>query len=166
MKVFTSSFIAAKNQLEGDNVWAHLVELTVNVNTTARFTSCPETLTWNGNTYMPVPLFIGDEQMSGDGELPRLQMTVANFAGLTYKFAKDNDLSLQNTTIRFINTTLTASGNADSITMQILGSIFTGEIAVINLGWNFNYDAMGPRRIYDRTSYPTIPYNLKAFGVI
>lgn len=158
--------MAAKNQLEGANIWAHLVEIYVNANTTAYLTSHPETLTWNGVTYMPIPLAIGEEESNTSGELPQLRVSVSNFGGMAYKFAKDNDLSLQNTTLRFINTTLTASGNADSITMQILGSMFVGEVAVFNLGWNFNYDALGPNRTYDRTSYPTIPYNLKQFAII
>ena len=109
---------------------------------------------------------IGEEEMTADGQLPRLNVTVGNYRGLAYKFAKDNDLSLQNVTIRLINTTLTASGNDDRVTMQILGSIFAGQVAVFNLGWNINYDASGPRRTYDRTAFPQIPFNLRNWVII
>ena len=166
MKTFTTSFIAAKNALEGKAAWAHLVEIVVNANSTAFFTSHPETLTYNSQLYAPVPMSIGEEEQSSDGELPRLNINVSNLGGHAYRFAKDNDLSLNNVTIRLINTTLVASGNEDAVRMQVLGSTFVGELGTFILGLGFNYDAMGPRGTYDRTSYPTIPYNLRQFGIL
>ena len=166
MKTFVSSFVKAKNQLEGTDAWAHLVEIVVNANTTARFTSHAETVTWNSNVYQPVPLSIGEEEQVAGNQLPSLQVSVANFQGMAYRFAKDNDLALQDVTIRLVNTTLTASGADDSIRMQILGSVFAGEVAVFHLGFNHNYDSQGPRRTYNRTSFPTIPFNLRQWAII
>ena len=152
--------------MEGRAAWAHLLELVVNANTTAYFTSHPETLAYNSQVYAPVPLEIGEEEQSADGQLPRLNVTVSNFGGHAYRFAKDNDLSLNNVTIRLVNTTLTASGNEDTVKMQVLGSTFAAEVGTFVLGLNFNYDAMGPRGIYDRTSFPTIPWNLRQWALI
>ena len=152
--------------MEGTRAWAHLVELTVNANTTAYFTSHPETLTHNGNTYMPVPMMIGEYEQSAGGELSQLSVDVANYQGMAFRFAKDNDLTLNNATIRFVNVSLTNSGAEEVVTLQILGSVFTDEIGRFMLGYNFNYDAQGPRRTWNRNQFPSIPYNMRHFAII
>ena len=166
MQTFTSSFLALKNQLEGTRAWAHLIELTVNANTVAYFTTHPETLTHNGTIYQPIPAIIGEESQSIDGELPRLTVDVANFRGEAFRWARDNDLSLNNCVIKFVNISLTNSGDWSAATMQILGAGFSDEAARFTLGWNFNYDASGPRRQYNRRDFPSIPFNWRRFSSI
>ena len=166
MRQFTTSFTVAKNRLEGTRAWAHLVELTVNVNTTAYFTSHPETLTHNGNTYMPVPMAIGEYEQTGGGELPQLSIDVFNYQGMAFRFAKDNDLTLNNVTVRLVNVSLTNSGAEDFVTLNILGSAFTGEVGRFMLGYNFNYDAQGPRRTWNRNQFPSIPYGMRHFAIV
>ena len=104
MKTFTTSFIALKNSLEGQ-VWTHLIDLQVNANSTAYFTSHPETLTYNSRVYVPVPFIVGAEEQRTGGELPQLTIDVSNYTGAALRFAKDNDLSMNDVTIRLINTT-------------------------------------------------------------
>ena len=58
MKSWTSSFIALKNSLENET-WGHCVDLVVNANTTAHFTNLPDTLTFAGVNYAPVPFLVG-----------------------------------------------------------------------------------------------------------
>ena len=164
MKTFTTSFIFSKNQLEGQ-VWCDLVELVVNVNTTAYFTSFPETLTYDGRTYMPVPMIVTVPEQTADGDLPQMTIDVSNFKGLAFKFAKYNDLSLNNVTVRLINTSLTNSGQEDMIQLQILGATFANEVGRFVLGHNFNYDGEGPRLTYNRRDFPAIPYNPSKFFI-
>jgi hypothetical protein len=164
MKTFSSSYIGLKNRLEGNNVWAFLVELTVNANTTAFFTTHPETITHNNSVYMPIPMVVGGFEQASDGELPQTSIDVTNFRGLAYRFAKDNDLTLHPVTIKLVNTTLTNSGDWEAVNLQILGTIFSGEIARFTLGWNFNYDAMGPRGVWNRRDFPSIPFNWRRFA--
>ena len=166
MRTFTSSYLALKNSLEGTRAWAHLIELEVNANTTAYFTTHSETLTHNGQVYMPIPAVIGEEAQSADGELPRLQIGVANYQGQAFKSARDNDLALNDVTIKFVNVSLTNSGDWDILKMQILGATFAEEAAQFTLGWNFNYDAEGPRRVWNRRDFPSIPFNWRRFSVI
>ena len=165
MKTFSSSFIALKNSLEGQ-VWAHLVELVVNTTSTAYFTSHPETLTYNGQTYMPVPLIVGEEEQSGDTQLAQMTIDVSNYKGMALRFAKDNDLSLNDVTVRLINTTLTTSGQDDNIRLQILGAIYTDEVARFMLGFNFTYDVDGPRQTWNRRDFPSMPFNAGKFFIV
>lgn len=155
-----------KNQLEGTRAWAHLVELEVNANTTAYFTSHPETLTWNSQVYMPVPLSVGEIEQETSGRMPQVFVDVSNFAGLAFRFAKDNDLSLNDVTIRLVNVSLTASGDMVSDTFQILSAAFNNEVGRFTLGFAHSYDAMGPRRTWNRRDHPSIPFNMRSFGIV
>lgn len=164
MRTLTSSFIILKNRTEGERPWAHLVEIEINANTTAFFTSHPETVTWNSQNYMPVPMRIGTEEQGTDGELPRLTVDVSNFQGMAYRFAKDNDLSLNDVVIRRVNVSLTSSGDQDFQRYQILGTVFSNGIGQFMLGPQMNYDSMGPRNTWNRRQHPGIPFNLRKFG--
>lgn len=166
--VLISLRLALKNQLEstGNGYWTHLVELVVNANTTALFTTSPETVTHNGSTYAPVLMSIGQEEQSADGELPRMTIDVWNYRGQVFRFAKDNDLSLNDVTIRLVHTSLTNSGAEDILRMQILGAAFVDEIGRFTLGYRFNYDAEGPSVVYDRTTFPSIPFNFRNYAII
>lgn len=155
-----------KNALSGERAWAHLVEIEVNANTTAFFTSHPETVTHNGRTYAPVPMAIGPVEQQATGQLPTMNIDVWNFRGQAFQFAKDNDLSLNDAVIRVVNLSLTTSGAEDSIRLQILGSAFADEVGRFTLGHDFNYDAEGPRRTYNRRDFPGIPFNFRAYGII
>lgn len=147
-------------------MWCHLVEIEVNASSTAYFTTHPETVTYIARTYTPVPMHIGEIEMSDAEELPQTSVDVVNLQGMAFRFAKDNDLALNDVTIRLLNTTLTNSGADDSVKMQILGSIFTNEVGRFILGRNFSYDGMGPRRVYNRVNFPSIPYNFRRFAII
>ncbi len=166
MITFTTSFLALKNLMEGRGVWAHLIEIEVNANTTAYFTSHAETITWNNNVYAAVPLQIGVEDQIADGSLPQVTVDVSNVGGAAYRFAKDNDLSLNDVTIRFINTTLTGSGDDKRIRMQIIGAGFTQEVARFTLAQAVTFDSEGPKRTWNRRDHPSIPFNFRQFGVI
>ena len=109
---------------------------------------------------------IGEEVLSSDGELPRLTIGVANYKGQAFRFAKDNDLSLNNVTIKLVNVSLTNSGDWDAITMQVLGAVFSNEVGRFTLGWNFNYESTGPRRTWNRRDHPSIPFNWRRFAAI
>lgn len=158
--------MALKNSLQGDRAWAHLVEITVNANTVAFFTSHAETVTHNGQTYAPVPMVIGPIEQQATGQLPTMTVDVWNFRGQAFQFAKDNDLSLNDVVVRIVNLSLTTSGAEDSIRLQILGSAFTEEVGRFTLGHDFNYDAEGPRRTYNRRDFPSIPYNFRQFAIL
>jgi len=164
MKTFSSSFIALKNAME-DTTWCHLVDLTVNANTTARFTNLPDTLSYAGQIYASVPFLVGVSEQSGDGSLPQMTVDVSNFQGMALRFAKDNDLALNDVTIRLVNPSLTTSGQEDLIRMQVKNVIFADEVARFNLGFSFDMDQEGPRRTYNRRDFPSIPHNASKFFV-
>jgi hypothetical protein len=146
-------------------VWADLIDLVVNPNTTAYFTTHPETFLYNNQTYIPIPMIIGTTEQMAAGELPNMNITVSNFKGLALRFAKDNDLALNDVTIRLVNTSLTTSGQEDLIRLQILGAVFADEGASFLLGYNFNYDAEGPRLTFNRRDFPSIPFNASKFFI-
>jgi len=148
-----------------ETTWCHCVDLTINPNTTARFTNLPDTLTFNGQIYAAVPFLVGVSEQSGDGSLPQMTVDVSNFQGMALRFAKDNDLALNDVTIRLVNPSLTTSGQEDLIRMQVKNVVFTDEVARFNLGFNFDYDSEGPRRNYNRKDFPSIPYNASKFFV-
>ena len=164
MKTFTTSFIAAKNALEGQ-VWCDLVDLMITPTSTAYFTSHPETLVYNTQTYMPVPMVVTVPEQAAAGELPQMTVDVANFGGMALRFAKDNNLALNDVTVRLINISLTNSGQEDLVRLQILGAIFSNEMARFVLGHNFNYDVEGPRLTYNRRDFPTMPFNASKFFI-
>ena len=123
-------------------------------------------MTHNGRTYAPVPMMIGPVEQQTTGQLPIMTVDVWNFQGQAFRFAKDNDLSLNDVTIRVVNLSLTTSGAEDSIKLQILGSAFADENARFALGHDFNYDAEGPRRTYNRRDFPSIPFNFRQFALL
>jgi len=98
--------------------------------------------------------------------MPRLAIDVSNFGGQAYRFAKDNDLSLNNVTIRLVNLALPSSGDDARITLQILGSAFEGDAGRFDLGLAFTHDMEGPRRTYNRRDFPEIPYTFNRWHVI
>lgn len=166
MRQLSTAFIEAKNKLEGGNPWAQLVELSINANTTAYFTSHPETLTWNSNVYMPIPMRISAEEQRADGSLPRIQIDVANPVGAVFTFVRRNDIVLRDVIIRLINTQLTNSGDDTRIKMQVLGTAFVDEQASFTLGHNFNFDAEGPLRVYNRRDHPMMPINFRSYAIL
>ena len=159
MKEFSSEFLRLKNLKEGTRAWTHLVEIQTSAASTARFCTSAETTTWNGNTYAPVAMRIGEEEVRSDMSMPRMSIDVANYGGQAYRFAKDNDLSLNNVTIRMVNLALTTSGNDARVTMQVLGCAFENDAARFELGLAFTHDMEGPRRTWNRRDFPEIPYN-------
>jgi hypothetical protein len=146
-----------------DTTWCHCIDLVVNTNTTAHFTNLPDTLTFNSVVYAPVPFLVGVSEQSGDGSLPQMTVDVSNFQGMALRFAKDNDLALNDVTIRLVNPSLTTSGAEDLIQLQVKNVVFADEVARFNLGFNFDYDAEGPRRTYNRRDFPSIPHNASKF---
>jgi len=166
MREFSSSFIEQKNQLEGRRVYAQLVEIEVNANSIAYFTSHPDTLTWNTKTYRPIPMRLSADEQTADGTMARLTIEVSNFGGEAFRFAKDNELSLNDVWIRFINTELTTSGNDRRIKLQIMGAAFAEEVGQFTLGPSTSYDAEGPLRVYNRRDHPGIPANFRNYFVI
>jgi len=84
---------------------------------------------------------------------------------MALRFAKDNDLSLNDVTVRLVNPVLTSSGQEDFVKMQVQTVVFTDEVARFNLGFSFTYDAEGPRRTYNRRDFPSMPFNASKFLV-
>ncbi len=141
-----------------------LVEISL-VSSTMLITSHPETVSYAGKVYAPFPLNIADEQISGDGQVPTLPVQVSNYAGLAYKFVKENDLTLHEVVIRRIHT-LSSSGDEAKVRLWIRGVTFANEVAAFELGFKFSLEEEGPRRQYDRRSFPGIPLNLRAYSFI
>ena len=135
----------------------HLVEIEINASSTAFFTSHPDTLTWNNQVYAPVPMRIGEEEIASDMSLPRLYVDVSNYAGQAYQFAKDNDLSLNDVTIRLVNLSLTSSGEDVRVKLQIIGSAFSNDAGRFSLGFGFSFDVDGPRRTFNTRDFPSMP---------
>jgi len=135
----------------------HLVEIEINASSTAFFTSHPDTLTWNNQVYAPVPMRIGEEEIASDMSLPRLYVDVSNYAGQAYQFAKDNDLSLNDVTIRLVNLSLTSSGEDARVKLQIIGSAFSNDAGRFSLGFGFSFDVDGPRRTFNTRDFPSMP---------
>lgn len=166
MRVFTNSFIQEKNRLEGERAWTHLLEVVINVNTTGFFTTSPETITYSGTVYAPIPAQIGIEEQNADGSLPVMFVDVANLSGKVFRMMKDNDLSMNTVTIRLVNLAQLTGGDEATTVMQITGTAFSNEIARFNLSLNINFEAEGPVRTYNRRSFPGIPFSFRQFGLI
>lgn len=166
MKLFSTDFIAEKNKLEGAGVWTHLVEVSINVNTTAYFTTHPETSVWNNTTYAPVPMRISAEEQNADGSLPQMTIDISNPAGMVYRAAKENDLSLRPVTIRLVNLNLTSSGDDARIRLKIIGSAFADNIGRFTLGFGFNFDVEGPKRVYNRRNHNCVPISFRNYAII
>jgi hypothetical protein len=164
MRTFTTSFIAQKNAGEGRTAWCQLVDISL-PNSTARFTSFPETITYAGNVYMPVPMRIGEEEQATDGSLPQLSVIVANVAGLAYKFANENDMSGRRVTLRLVNTAV-STGDDSRAVLYVRGCTFTDEVGSFELGLPFDFEAEGPRRTYNRRDFPGIPFSHRAYGLV
>ena len=165
MRTFTTEFVQAKNEQDGRRAWLHLLDLSLPTGAVARFTSHPETITYAGNIYAPIPMVLSEETQDSDGTLPRQTVTTANFADLAYDFVRNYDLSGQNVTLRFINTD-SASGDEVKVIYVVQSAIFQREAAQFQLGYPFDMDADGPRRTYNRRDFPGIPFNHRAYALI
>ena len=166
MRAFSSAFIAEKNKSEAAGVWTHLVEVQLSVNTTVYFVSHPETVTWNGATYNPMPMRVSAEEQSADGSLPQMTIDVSNPAGQIYRVAKENDLSLKTVIVRAVNLSVTNSGDDARVKMKILGTAFAEESARFTLGFGFNFDAEGPKRVYNRRDHNAVPINFRNYAIV
>lgn len=166
MRAFSTEFIQEKNRLEGGNAWAHLVEVTLNANTTAYFVSATETATWNGRAYLPIPMRLSPEEIGVDGSLPQMTIDMSNAMGAVYRAAKENDLSLKTVIVRFVNLGLPNSGDDARLKMKILGAAFTDEVAKFQLGFGFNFDAEGPKRVYNRKEHNCVPIQFRNYAII
>lgn len=166
MRELTSEMVTAKNAAETGKPWASLVELEINVNTTAYFTSHPETVTWNTRTYAVVPMRIGIEETASDGSLPRMFIDAANYGGMAFRFAKDNDLSLNDVTIRLINIANVASGSDARVKLQIKGAVFGNDVVRFALELPINTETQGPKRIFDRATFKSIPHGFKNYAIV
>lgn len=166
MREFTTTFIAEKNKLETRAAWAVLLELEVNANSTFYATSHVDTVTWNSRVYQPIPMQISAEEISSDGQLPSMNVDCGNTGGKAFIFAKDNDLSLNDVTLRIINTTLSTSGSDARVKLQITGMAFNEEAARFNLSIPINTELFGPKRVFDRSTFKSIPYGYKSYAVI
>ena len=98
-------------------------------------------------------------------QMPTVQVTVSNYAGIAYRFLKENDLTLQQVTIRTIHTT-SSSGDESKSRFWIRGVTFAQDVAAFELGFPFSLESEGPRRIYNRRDFPGIPFNLRAYSFI
>ena len=166
IREFTSLFLAEKNKLETLGEWGVLVDLEVNASSTAYMTTLADTFTWAGRVYRPIPMQIGTEQIASDGSLPSMTVDCSNLAGEAFKFAKDNDLSLKDVILRSINTTLTSSGMDARLKLQVVGMTFNEEVARFNLALPINTDISGPKRVYDRSTFKSIPFGFKNYALI
>ena len=166
MRELTTAFIAEKNKFETNGAWCILVELEVNANTTAYMTTHPETFTWANRVYRPIPMQIGTETINSDGSLPSLNVDCSNVGGEAFRFAKDNDLSLNDVMLRMVNTTLTTSGADARCKLQITGMFFNEEVARFNLALPINTEISGPKRVYDRSTFKSIPFGYKGYAII
>jgi len=146
--------------------WAHLVEIVINPSTTAFFTTFPETLTFSGNIWAPVPMTIGAEEQNSTGSLPKLIINVSNFAGQAFRFAKENDLSTNEVIVRLVNTQLLEPGEDARVRMRILGFTFAQEAARFDLGLPFDFNSEGPNRTYNRRDFPSIPFKFDNYALI
>ncbi len=142
------------------------MEITVNADSKAFFTSHPETLTFSGNVWAPLPIQVGAEEQTSDVSLPRVNIGVSNFGGQAFRFAKDNDLSTNNVTIYVVNTNLLTGGNAAILKMRIVGFTFAKEAARFELGLPFDFNTEGPQGVYNRRSFPTIPFNFLSYAIL
>ncbi len=138
----------------------------MNPSSTAFFTSHTDTFTWNARVYRPVPFQIGTETIAADGSLPALNLDCSNVGGEAFKFAKDNDLSLNDCMLRTVNTTLTTSGMDARCKLQIAGMVFNEEAARFNLALPINTEISGPKRVYDRSTFKSIPYGFRAYALV
>src|SRR5215468_8466574 len=124
----------------------HVLDITMPSTTPLRVTSYPDTVSYAGNLYAPFPLVVNEERVSGDNQLPTLSVAVSNYAGIAYRFLKENDLTHQQVTVRLIST-LSNSGDETKARFWIRGVTFAQEIENFDLGFSFNLEAEGPRRI-------------------
>ncbi len=166
MRELTTAYIAEKNRLETRGAWCILVELEVNPSSTAYFTSHADTFTWNTRVYRPIPMQIGTETVAADASLPSLTVDCSNVGGDAFKFAKDNDLSLNDVMLRLVNTTLTASGTDTRCKLEVVGMTFNDEVARFNLALPINTEISGPKRVYDRSTFKSIPFGYKGYAII
>ena len=166
---FTTDFIKKTNALTAGQRWIHLLEVKLDANSTAYIGSIPDTVAYNGKTYIPGSFLVGREKTTSDGSLPSLSVDVSNFGGLALKIARDYDLTLNDVTIRLVEHTMLSNvDTTDSyrIVLKVISAAFTAEAARFSLGFGFNFNAVGPNGSYNRRDFVSIPYNFKQFGII
>ncbi len=109
---------------------------------------------------------IGAEEQNSTGSLPKLVIGVSNFAGQAFRFAKENDLSTNEVTVRLVNTQLLQAGEDARVRMRILGFTFADDQARFDLGLPFDFNSEGPTRTYNRRDFPSIPFRFENYALI
>ncbi len=164
MQAFSSQMVALKNAQETAGQWVQLVEVSI-PSSTVCLTSFTDTITYAGRTYSPVPLAIGNERVSADGQLPQTNVSISNFGGFAYQFVSQTDLTQREVTLRLINT-LSSSGDEAKARLWIRGATFAVDVATFELGLPLDFESQGPRRTYNRRDFKGIPINLRAYSFV
>lgn len=99
-----SALVTAKNTLHQLNPWAWLVEADADGTNGFYLVGYDASISYGGKLYEPAPIIVGVIEQSGEGDLPRIEITVGN-AGREASTRLDNgELIDRSCLLRLVNT--------------------------------------------------------------
>lgn len=152
MRAIDSDLVGEKNKLHQPSPWIWLLEVSVSDTESARIANYQQNVTWNGDTYYSFPFSIGEIQQSAEGQLPTLNISVANVSREVQEILDANDgLARQKVWLRLVHADHLA--NADAVLedrFTILQATANVNAVTFQLGRVDLFDLEVPRRRYSR----------------
>lgn len=103
MKTIPSALIPKKNALYDTDAWYYLFQISVTSGTYIYVTNHSETVTYQGLSYEPAPITIGDIVEDGKGNLENIPLSVSNVNRIIMSYIELYDLQGNDVIIYLMN---------------------------------------------------------------
>jgi len=122
----------------------------------------PEPITWNGATYKPWPISIGEISESGEGEVVSTTLTIANIGGIVTTYLEAASLRQAQVTTIIVYARDMVLTESVRFRWAIRAAKETPPAVAIQLGLPDFYELPFPRRRFIRANgFPNIPKRLR-----
>jgi len=150
MKIIPPVLITQKNKLSITEPWVHLFCVQVDDDDAMYLTNHSDEITYDGHTYSPFPVQIGESREDSKGNLETLTLAVSNIDRSVMAYLELNDALMGNEVRIYLINRTDMTQAIDLGTYQITEVVADSMVASITLGhWNF-FNIKFPRNRFIR----------------
>lgn len=167
MKTFTADWLARLNAQQGGGVFFFAVDLTVDVGDVRYYADAQHAVSFDGNTYAPLPLLVEGLGQTSQQSLPAIRVTTSNVTGDVGAFLETTDLLGHDLVVRLLHMDLLGStSNQDQAVLQIVSCDWDDQQATITAGLNIGLQDILPRGLISAAEFPGMPEGLRRASIL
>jgi len=152
MKALPASLIVEKNRLYSDLPWVVLLEVQVDDSSWERWAVYPESVTFAGQEYSPLPAIFDTLSESSEAKIEGVQVQVANANREVSAYLENNNIIGNKVVLKIVSTSELSDANSClSFTYRINRVQVTDQAAVFELGGEQLYVLQLPKQRFIRT---------------